>query len=309
MGQTGGWGTLRTFPRPRRDQGAGLSLAAKARREFGRLPLSHSTFGPFLRESDPGGLPPGSRVTEKIRGAQTDPDIHTNTHTPRVFRRTGNTHTVQPHQPLNTGPLSHQEGPEVTEGQGGRGQERLAQETGNGRFSEGPSGRGRVQGRPVEAGSCFSPAGPTRGLQLGVERGLSGRASRPPNREGRTSSENCREFRAPWAHAWGLGPGHCEARPGRVWPRRSGLIGLVVPQGFPRGTGPSGIPKGERVGGRPGRRGRRELEAPRTLPATLAASLQPGRGRASGAALAGPRRRCPHLPASRAADPDRWAWQ
>ena len=50
-------GDAPNFPRPRRAQGAGLSLAAKAWREFGRLPLSHFTFGPFLRESDLGGLP------------------------------------------------------------------------------------------------------------------------------------------------------------------------------------------------------------------------------------------------------------
>lgn len=123
---------------------------------------------------------------------------------------------------------------------------------------------------------------------------------RAPNREGRTSSEKCRELRAPRAHAWGLGPACCEARTGRVGPRRTGPIGLVVRQGFPRGAGRAPL---LRVGGRPRRRGRRELEEPRTLGTALAASLQPGRGRASGAALAGPRRRRPHLPASRAAAP------
>lgn len=128
---------------------------------------------------------------------------------------------------------------------------------------------------------------------------------RAPNREGRTSSEKCREFRAPRAHAWGLGPACCEARTGRVGPRRTGPIGLVVRQGFPRGAGQAPL---LRVGGRPRRRGRRELEEPRTLGTALAASLQPGRGRASGAALAGPRRRRPHLPASRAAAPGPRAW-
>lgn len=171
-------GDARNFPRPRRAQGAGLSLAAKAWREFGRLPLSHFTFGPFLRESDPGGLPPGSRVTEKIRGAQTDPDIHLNTHTPRVCRRTGNTHTVQPHQPLNTGPLSHQEGPEVTEGQGGRGQEHWAQETENGRFSEGPERPRAGPGASCGGWKLLFPRGPNARPTTGRGAGAVG-PSRP----------------------------------------------------------------------------------------------------------------------------------
>ncbi|XP_059758497.1 uncharacterized protein LOC132352066 isoform X3 [Balaenoptera ricei] len=139
-----------------------------------------STFSLQLRalprgEPDPGSLPPASRVTEEIRGAQTDPDTHTNTHTPRARRRADSTRTSHRTRGLvrtKRGQRSREAGEaEATS----PGQRRPA---GNGRFNEGPrAAAGGVQGRPAEAGSCFSPAGPTRGLRLGGRGAV--RLSRP----------------------------------------------------------------------------------------------------------------------------------
>nr|XP_031319728.1 spidroin-2-like [Camelus dromedarius] len=212
--------------------------------------------------------------------------MHMNTHIARARQQAGNTRIASCTSHETRGLVRTKRGQRSWEAEEAEaistGQRRPG---GKGHCNEGPrAAAGRVQEHPAEAGSCFSPAGPTRGLRtVGAAVG-SGRAGRAPNQQGRTS-ENCREFRAHRVHAEGLGPGCDEAGPGKVGPKKSLLIGLVVPQGVSQGSRPGRHLQG---GGRPRRRGRRERRYLYNRSGAAAPlSLQPGRGRASGAALAG----------------------
>lgn len=226
--------------------------------------------------------------------------MHRNTHAPRP---TG-TQVAGP-QPWRTshktlGPCSHQEGPEVTGDGGGRGPESGAEETSwkgapqGGAHTAAGDSRGLLQKRgaafprclaadawPTTEGPLSGGAGPTQPREQNFFGKVSGVSGPPGSRLGAQ----------PWCG---------EARPGRVRRKRSGLNGLLVRQGS----------RGERArrscrgwAGGPRRSGRPERAAPAPFRAALAASLQPGLGRASGAALAWPRRRRSHLPSSRAAVP------
>ncbi|XP_071077214.1 collagen alpha-1(I) chain-like [Desmodus rotundus] len=110
---------------------------------------------------------------------------------------------------------------------------------------------------------------------------------RVPNTENRTSSENCRKFRALRTQAWGRRVPRGRAPQGQA--ERSRPNGLVVGRGSQGEQ--AGLPFRPWAGGRR-RRGRREQETLIPLRAALAASLQPGL-----------RRGCGSLPAARPLPP------
>lgn len=147
-----------------------------------------------------------------------------------------------------------------------------------GTSTKGPHGHPQGPGASCRSWELLFPGGPHAGPAAATAGPLFGPAGPNPEPENRTSSENCPDFRAHRAHAWGQ-PECCEAWPGRVRRRRSGLNGVVVGQGSQGEQ--ARLPFPPRAGCRRGR-GRREQQALIPLRAALAASLQPGLGQGCG---------------------------
>lgn len=225
--------------------------------------------------------------------------MHTNTHIPRAPGRHGSTHRPRC-QPRNAGPCSYQQGPEVKGGRGGRGRQHRAEETG---WEGAPQGGARnsaggVRGHPAEAASCFSPGGPPRGLRL---RGCCWGPSRAEHRTKRAElRKTVASFEPTVLTLRGSAVG--AVRPGRAGSGHGGADGTAWWSGRESQGERAGDPSagGRVAGGEGGGESRRRRFRPARRSPLRCSRAVAG---TAGAALAGPRRRRPHLPAFRATAP------